>query len=166
MPITRRRPTQDGFSDELLPGGGGPPGPPQQPFNPKPVFPGAPPRDDAGRAQTPREREIERRPVPPPGGGAQQAPPRPKVPTPQAGAVAPIGPPPAPMVGPPMPGPGAGSMAEPLQTPYFGGGGAQRRLFGQMRGLQGGGLGVPLDPSADEESDPITSLIRLLTARG
>jgi hypothetical protein len=35
-------------------------------------------------------------------------------------------------------------------------------LFGSQGGLKGGGLGVPLDPVANQQSDPIATLIKLL----
>ncbi len=35
-------------------------------------------------------------------------------------------------------------------------------LFGSQGGLKGGGLGVPLDPVSDQQSDPISKLIQLL----
>ena len=39
---------------------------------------------------------------------------------------------------------------------------APNALFGSMGGLQGGGLGVPLDPMSNATSDPISSLIESL----
>jgi hypothetical protein len=38
-------------------------------------------------------------------------------------------------------------------------------LFGSMGGLQGGGLGLALDPTSDQASDPITTLMKILGGR-
>ena len=58
-----------------------------------------------------------------------------------------------------------------LASPMGGDVGVTRRspvaLFGSLGGLQGGGLGVPLDPMSNATSDPISSLIEsLLKGKG
>jgi len=86
--------------------------------------------------------------------GANAAPEMPHSPTPQAGStftsggtdgggIIPF---------PPMGSADVGSMATPKL----------RGLFGSAGGLQGGGLGVPLDPISNQQSDPISSLIESL----
>lgn len=42
----------------------------------------------------------------------------------------------------------------------------QGSLFGSAGGLKGGGLGVPLDPTSNQQSDPIAFLMRLLKGQG
>jgi len=45
------------------------------------------------------------------------------------------------------------------------GGSSKRRapaLFGSMGGLQGGGLGVPMEASTGDESDPMALLKKLM----
>lgn len=39
-------------------------------------------------------------------------------------------------------------------------------LFGSLGGLKGGGLGLPLDPTSNQTSDPIEGLIQLLRKGG
>lgn len=128
------------------------------------------PIDPQGRlGETPRERL----PVPPRGGeepwkaysgdpsgggeqahGAQGTPDMPDQPSPVAGSTftAPSG------LTPfnPMSSPDVGSMATPKL----------RGLFGSSGGLTGGGLGVPLDPQSNQASDPISTLIKLLSGGG
>ena len=100
------------------------------------------PVNPIGRGEeTPRER-----------GEAQAALRRPSEPTPMAGdsfqapsgGVTPFS---------PMRTPSLGSLATP----------SQGGLYGSLGGLQGGGLGVPLDATPDAASDPITMLIKLLS---
>lgn len=86
----------------------------------------------------------------------QSAPRQPQVPTPMAGTEQTMG------GGPqgtipftPMGGPDAASQASPRLRSLFGGG----------SGLTGGGLGVPLDPISNQQSDPINMLMQLLQGR-
>jgi hypothetical protein len=87
-------------------------------------------------------------------GGSMAAPKRPSSPESMAGSTFEA----------PSPGPGV--------LPFNNGGAmgganlAMSRLFGKRGGLQGGGLGVPLDPVADEQSDPIALLMKLLGQGG
>lgn len=102
------------------------------------------------------------RPPSGPVGGPEAAPPRPDSPTPMAGSVQ----------QPDLPASTAGvlpfepmgdtmgslsSMAAPTTSRLRGSG-----LYGDLGGLQGGGLGVPFDPVADEDSDPINLLMKLM----
>jgi hypothetical protein len=84
-------------------------------------------------------------------GGGQATPGRPMEPSPMAGGVSP-----GPMPFKPM---GAPSPVSLTKAP-------RGNLYGSMGGLQGGGLGLPLDPVSDQKSDPISSLIQMLTQRG
>jgi hypothetical protein len=96
-----------------------------------------------GRAgEGPRERQN----------GGSATPRRPSTPTPQAGSsfTAPQG------VQPFQPMQSSGSIGS-MATPRL------RGLFGSLGGLQGGGLGQPLDPISNQASDPIDTLIQMLT---
>lgn len=158
MPPVRRAPTQD-FSkyDDMYdpranagpvdsPGAIGPQSPVPEPPGPMPQDPQLP--DDViigGRGgETPRER-ADVAGMGSPGGmtGGMPTPRMPMVPTPQAGA-------PGPSVNPPMP-----QLMGPRQ-----------RLLGGSGGLTGGGLGVPFDPTSNQKSDPISSLMELLGKKG
>jgi len=79
---------------------------------------------------------------------------RPSTPTPMAGSVSdgPTGAPSGVVPFNPLPGPGNNTLA---------GGG----LFGRSGGLQGGGLGVPLDPTSNNASPSITDLLKMLLGR-
>lgn len=123
---------------------------------PKGGGPGGLPTNDARGGETPRERPNPGNPNT--GYGGVASPPRPGVPTPQAGAVSQVG---GSTEGPstaglvpfqPLGGPSPSLLARP----------ARRSLYGAAGGLQGGGLGVPLDPTSNQESDPISSLIQSL----
>lgn len=87
-------------------------------------------------------------------GGAEAAPSRPRTPTPMAGST----------FTPPPPTGGVIPFAPMGDT--SGVSLAKGRLFGRQGGLTGGGLGVPLDPVADEAQDPISTLIKLLMGGG
>lgn len=91
------------------------------------------------------------------GPNAEASPARPRTPTPMAGSsisatsgggssegVQPFS---------PMGSPDVGSMATPRS----------RGLYGSQGGLQGGGLGVPLDPVSNQRSNPIDMLLELLS---
>jgi hypothetical protein len=54
----------------------------------------------------------------------------------------------------PLPGPNPQALTSTLR----GSGG----MFGSQGGLQGGGFGLPFDPTSNQESDPISSLLKLL----
>ena len=56
----------------------------------------------------------------------------------------------------PLAGPNPGSFANPMAQRRSGG------LYGMAGGLKGGGLGMALDPTSDQKSDPITTLIKAL----
>lgn len=106
----------------------------------------------ASSQETPRER--------PPSVGpsstlrpAQATPARPTVPTPMAGSS--FQPPQGVQPFAPMAGPGAASLVKP----------ASRGLYGGMGGLTGGGLGMPSDPTSNAASNPIDTLIQLLTLK-
>lgn len=114
------------------------------------------------------------------GKGVKATPTRPRTPTPAAGTqsgpdgVVPFNPLPSggpgetmagPMIEDPAPGGfGGGDMGGPMApSPISGGGGASLRgLLGSAGGLQGGGLGLPFDPVANETSDPIALLMKQL----
>lgn len=91
-------------------------------------------------------------------GKGSPTPSRPSTPTPMAGSVQ---------------GGGGGVIPfEPLEdtlnegmdlSPIGGEPAKLRGLLGSAGGLQGGGLGVPFDPVADEKSDPIALLMELLS---
>jgi hypothetical protein len=115
---------------------------------------------DEGRfGEGPRERP--RPPVPPGGPAPPQLPPQPtpappREPTPSGGVMPP--PPMSPF--PPMAQPNPASLIEPA------GAGPSRRQFGGAYGLTGGGFGMS-DPTSNQTSDPIQSLIQsLLQKRG
>jgi hypothetical protein len=65
-----------------------------------------------------------------------------------AGSVGPTGP----QTFSPLPGARPVQMVKPMGS----------ALYGSMGGLQGGGLGLPLDPTSDQASDPIETLMKLL----
>lgn len=88
-------------------------------------------------------------------GGAEAAPSRPRTPTPMAGST----------FSPAMPPVGGVIPFTPMGD-TSGVSLAKGRLFGRQGGLTGGGLGVPLDPVADESQDPISTLIKLLMGGG
>ena len=89
------------------------------------------------------------------------APRRPDQPTPHAGASETLGGPmPMPSMAPEPFSPMGMPMTSKLARP---GGGS---LYGSAGGLQGGGLGVPFDPTSDLESDPISTLMMLLQTAG
>jgi hypothetical protein len=83
-------------------------------------------------------------------GGAQAAPSRPRSPQPMAGST--FSPPP----------PTGGVIPFEPMGDTSGVSLARGRIFGKQGGLQGGGLGMPLDPMANEASDPIAMLMQLL----
>lgn len=108
----------------------------------------------AGRhGETPRERQnvSQRSAMPSASAPANASPRRPSSPESMAGSVSS----PAPSLVPfqPLPQASVGSMATP----------ALRGLYGAAGGLKGGGLGMPLDPMTNEASDPIDTLIKLLS---
>lgn len=78
--------------------------------------------------------------------GGQATPGRPMSPTPMAGSVMPFQ---------PMGSPSPASLTRPRSG----------NLYGSMGGLQGGGLGLPLDPTSNQKSDPISTLLQLLMGR-
>ena len=146
-------PTQDQIPDRLSGGGENPLTDPSVPWYERPGVEVDFNEPIAGRGgETPRERSK-------PGGGAGgAAPTRPRSPQPMAGSTFQAG-----MGGgmgsggvmpfDPMGGsPDVGSLATPRL----------RGLFGGAGGLTEGGLGVPLDPTSDLESDPISTLLKLL----
>ena len=106
--------------------------------------------------ETPREREdskgdVSLRTL---GGSSMAAPPRPKTPTPMAGSTFSPGaaqPPSGVTPFNPMRGPSPVGMAR-----------SQGQMYGALGGLKGGGLGLPLDPISDQQSDPISTLMQLL----
>jgi hypothetical protein len=131
----------------------------------------------AQASETPRARAQVR-------SAPKAAPSRPKTPTPMAGSVSQAEPgatasgdmmaggepsggmtapttEPGPMLFEPMPGPDPNAFVAPLSSKLRSGG-----MFGSMGGLQGGGLGMPFDPTANEQSDPISTLLQLLKAGG
>jgi hypothetical protein len=141
-------PVEEGGMAPPSPNLGVPPVPPpgqSTPFPPPggPVV--APPQGGAGRAgETPRDRQ-----------GSQAAPARPGTPTPMAGST----------FQPEVPqGPGVIPF-EPLPSTDIMGV-SRRGLFGSRGGLQGGGIGLPLDPTSNQASDPISGLIQLLLRGG
>jgi hypothetical protein len=81
--------------------------------------------------------------------GGLATPPRPRVPTPVAGAA-----------GQPPQGPSVNSPLPPIVSQA-----RQRSLMGGLGGLTMGGLGVPFDPTSNQKSDPISSLMELLKGR-
>lgn len=81
---------------------------------------------------------------PPPGGGGPSGPPIPTINPPLGGG---------PSTDPTQPVPGQAKLRGPS-------------LFGSQGGLQGGGLGVPLNPTNSTQSDPISSLIKQLLQQG
>lgn len=85
------------------------------------------------------------------GGNNPVAPRKPMEPSPMAQMGSTMSTQPSPGVIPFQPLPGPQSM------------GGRSNLFGSMGGLKGGGLGIPLDPVSDVASDPISTLIQLLT---
>lgn len=119
----------------------------------KPYSGGNLPRDDARSSEGPRTGGVGGGAV---GGGYTSAPKKPSVPTPMAGSVSNVG---GGVTGPvpfsPLPSPSIGVMATPKAA----------GLYGGLGGLRGGGLGVPLDPTSNAESDPISSLIMALRDR-
>lgn len=101
---------------------------------------------NAQSGETPRER-----------GSAQASLRRPSTPTPMAGSVSQGASLRSPMPFQPMEG-GSDSMMVAGQGGMGGG-----SLFGKAGGLQGGGLGTPLDPMSNQMSNPIIgTLIKLL----
>lgn len=126
-----------------------------QHLDPQPLPTPLPSKDpnhhEAQNTERPRE-NPELNPQLRPGGMA--VPSQPRVPTPAPTGSTEPGP-----MGPepfqPMPGVSPGLLAAP-----------KRRLFGGSGGLTGGGLGVPMGSTTGAESDPITSLLRLLQQGG
>jgi hypothetical protein len=121
----------------------------------QPVGPSGVNLNEAGRSsQGPRENFAPQLRSPASGGmNAQAAPQRPEEPTPMAGSTQ-MGSSEGVLPFQPMGGPSPSTLAKP-----------QSSLFGSMGGLQGGGLGVPLDPTPNAASDPITNLIQMLLGR-
>jgi hypothetical protein len=121
-----------------------PPPPESDPAYPADGWHGAPSR----LSETSRERgngpDVSLR------GAAQATPTMPKVPTPMAGKVSPASSGVLPFT--PM---GGGGPSVMLRSPG-------RQLFGSLGGLKGGGLGIPMDPTNDAASDPISTLIKML----
>lgn len=99
------------------------------------------PTKNAQSGEGPRERELMGTKT----GGISAAPRRPMSPTPmagstmQAGGVKPFN---------PMPGVSPTAMTS-----------TRRSAYGGLGGLTGGGFGLPLDPTSNQASDPITTLI-------
>jgi hypothetical protein len=113
-------------------------------------------QDNGGPDDSVREPNLQVRPndAGPTGSGPAATPTMPRVPTPQAaGQPAVSGPPVLPFQ--PMSSPSIGSMATPRL----------RGLSGSAGGLQGGGLGLPLDPVSNQTSDPIDTLLQGLTSK-
>lgn len=103
--------------------------------------------------ETPRERP-------------QFTPPTPHAPDPMTGQPGGGMTPPPMQPFPPMQGNPVEALITPGGGPMSAGAGPQRRsLFGSMGGLKGGGLGVPLDPTSNQSSDSIQSLIQSLMRR-
>jgi hypothetical protein len=86
-----------------------------------------------------------------PGGGGTATPTRPMTPTPISGG-------PPVQVTPPIPGPSPASLTSTLR----GRGG----VYGSQGGLQGGGFGLPFDPTSNQKSDPISDLLKQLLGGG
>lgn len=103
--------------------------------------PGAGTIEGAQSGESPRER------------GASATLRRPSAPSPMAGSTFQAGTPAPQGVMPfqPMDGADASMLAHPAGS-----------LFGKAGGLQGGGLGLPLDPTSNQASDPIQLLMKLL----
>lgn len=108
-----------------------------------------------------RRRRPPPRTTPPTGpGGPAPTPPTPPTPEPSPGTPQP-GPEPNPAPEGPAPIPGGPVPQNPMPVP----GSARLRsagLMGMGGGLQGGGLGTPFDPVADETSFDIDTLMKLL----
>lgn len=90
-------------------------------------------------------------------GGAQATTSRPRTPTPMSGGVS--------QAADPTGGGGGGLIPfQPLGSggpaPFSGPGLAMGRLFGGARGQTRGGLGVPMDPTSNYASDPISDLLK------
>jgi hypothetical protein len=129
---------------------------------------GTTPRENASVQMRPPMDQSDHAPGQMPGGGGEShaTPMRPPQPTPEAGSSFQA------TSGGDTTGQGGLTPFSPLpQTDYAplarsgGPGGLQSGnggLFGSLGGLQGGGLGVPLDPTANEQSDPIDTLIKHL----
>lgn len=137
------------------------------------IFADNPVGEDGMSSEGPREKPVQLKPpspTPPPQGptstgpgyhvGTVASPDQPDEPTPLAGmtstppqAIQPFRPlpetPSSTLVG------SIGSMATPRL----------RGLYGSAGGLQGGGLGVPLDPTSNAASNPIDSLLSTLTSK-
>ncbi len=60
-------------------------------------------------------------------------------------------------VHPAMPGVGPQALTSTLRS---------KGVFGASGGLQGGGFGLPFDPTSNQQSDPITSLLQKLLGGG
>lgn len=119
---------------------------------PQPMPPIPPDVDPAHGSEGPRERNNfngagGNNPIM--GPGITATPRRPTEPTSMAGSTSPAG------IIPfnPMGSPDIGGMAKPML----------RGLYGSAGGLKGGGLGTPLDPISNDQSDPISDLIKLLS---
>lgn len=171
-----RQPEGDDFRPGGPDGDGRNPGD-DSPF-PIPPVPDDPNNPDGRHGETPRERKIPDAPLPlppptgdgpyddsahnkidQPGGdgdpnGGQATTSRPRTPTSMAGSVSPVQSGMQPFN--PM-----GDMST-SSGPQM----ALGRLFGQAGGLKGGGLGVPLDPTSNQMSDPINQLLKMITGGG
>lgn len=94
------------------------------------------------------------------GGNEGISPRRPAEPTPGAGSSETIS------SGGPAPSPGPLPF-EPLEMPMTSKlAKPANGLYGSAGGLQGGGLGVPFDPTSDAQSNPIDTLMQLLMSAG
>lgn len=98
-------------------------------------------------AETGRSSEGPRERMP---GGAMTAPGKSMYPSSMAGTT---------FSGPVPFDPMSGGDLSPMAMPKQGG------LYGSLGGLQGGGIGVPLDPASNAASDPISTLIEALLGR-
>lgn len=122
---------------------------------PLPIIPGNQPGGEFGGASSFSPTSQLRSPDGSSGGGSQATPSRPSSPTPMSGTQS------------PQPGGGGVIPFEPM-SPNVGavgrpvGGG----LFGSTGGLTGGGLGVPLDPVSNQQSNPLEMLLQILRHNG
>lgn len=153
MALQRKQPGDSPYGEEPLEQPFGPPTRlpyPSGSYSPgKVLSPSEMPKHEGEHSETPRERmpepSVDRM-------GPRPVPSRPSVPTPMAGSTMELPSTEGILPFTPLAGPDAVSQASPVR----------RSLYGGQRGLTGGGLGVPLDPVSNDQSDPISSLIAML----
>lgn len=151
MPDTTIGPHLPGLDDAIGTGGG--------PGNPYPDDPGGDAGPKSRSGETPRERDKTQNPgdgV----GGTTSTPTRPDVPTSGAGSTTILRSPGD------TGGTDTGTGVQPFSPMQSGEVGisspSMRGLFGGSRGLTGGGLGVPLDPTSNQMDGGIDGLIQML----